>query len=494
MTEVYRFRGTKRLLDGTSGEFEQQTIYFASPEQLNDPMEGFRDMVWRGDRIVWTNLFKHYLYCLHWAYLDVTIFGDQFAFEVDRIPVWGRWDEPLTPQMGDLFGEIWNRFCEGHRLSDLIDKIATMRHHVRYTELLFYLDHAHLAALNSIQEVHVDHGLSPETERPQGSGEVGKSVLPGSDFFELIPQAEAELKNFSEVMFSIVYQMSVERRLRFKYNLRNARAGTFESNRQLLLFDFPTIYVERLEKLLWPQWYTACFARGYHDSSLWAKYGDDHRGVCLIFGAAETDDARSLSLKQATGWSSDHQGGSRDHWSFAPMTFRDVSYSDKPGEIDFFRNISMLPLKAIKDLWYTDDLGNTSECASHIDSDMDLESWRKRHWDDYERDISIKSRNWENEQECRLILHGLLEDSLDDLSRTLTYDFESLKGIIFGIRTTDDDKIKIVEIVHNKCLDNGRSDFQFFQAYYSHEHGDIRKHEIRLKFMDVEEVGESNTV
>ena len=478
MSEVYRFRGTKRLLDGTSGELEQQTIYFASPEQLNDPMEGFRDIVWRGDKVVWTNLFKHYLYCLHRAYIDIKIFGDQFPFEAGRIPVLGRWDEPLTPQLGDLFDEIWKSFCEGHSLSALIDKIATMRHHVRYNELLFYLDNVHLAALNSIQEVHVDHGLSPETERPQGSGEVIMSVLTGSDFFELIPQAEAKVKKFSEAMFSIVYQMSVERRLGFKYNLRNARAGTFESNRQLLLVDFPTIYVERLEKLLWPQWYTACFTRGYHDSSLWAKYGDDHRGVCLIFEAAETDDARSLSLKQVTGSSSYHQGGSRDHWNFAPMTFRDVSYSDKPGEIDFFRNIGMLPLKAIMDLWYTDDLGNTSECSSHIDSDMDIEPWRKRHWDDYERDISIKSRSWEHEQECRLILHGLLEDALDDHRRTLTYDFESLKGIIFGIRTTDDDKIKVVESVHNKCLENGRSDFQFFQAYYSHEHGDIRKHAI----------------
>ena len=493
MSEVYRFRSTKRLLDGTSGELEKQVIYFASPDQLNDPMEGFRDIVWRGDRVVWTNLFKHYIYCLHRAYLDVKIFGDQCAFEVDRIPVWGRWDEPPTPQMGDLFSEIWKRFYEGHSLSDLIDKIATTRHHVRYNELLFYLDPVHFAALDSIQEVHIDHGLSPETERPQGSNEIGKSILPGGDFFELIPQAEAEVENFSAVMFSIDYQRSVERRLRLKYNLRNAGAGTFETNRQLLLFDFPALYVERLEKLLWPQWYTACFAKGYHDSSSWAKYGDEHRGVCLIFEAAETDDASSLSLKQVTGWSFDNQGGSRDHWSFSPMTFRDVSYSDKPGEIDFFRNIGRLPLKAIMDLWYTDELGNTSECASHIDSDMDLESWRKRHWDDYERDISIKSRNWEHEQECRLILHGLLEDSLDDHRRTLTYDFESLKGIIFGIRTTDEDKIKIVEVIHRKCLEHGRSDFQFFQAYYSPEHGDIRMHEIRLKFTDAGEAGESST-
>ena len=30
-------------------ELEKQTIYFASPEELNDPMEGLRDIVWDGD-------------------------------------------------------------------------------------------------------------------------------------------------------------------------------------------------------------------------------------------------------------------------------------------------------------------------------------------------------------------------------------------------------------------------------------------------------------
>ena len=103
MSEVYRFRSTNRLLDGTSGELEQQTIFFASPEKLNDPMEGFRDIVWRGDSIVWTNLFKHYLYCLHSAYLSVKILGEESTFEPDLIPIWGRWDDPPTPQMGGLF-------------------------------------------------------------------------------------------------------------------------------------------------------------------------------------------------------------------------------------------------------------------------------------------------------------------------------------------------------------------------------------------------------
>ena len=64
MSELYRLRSMTKLF-GDFQELEKQSIYFESPGKLNDPMEGFRDIVWQGDRIVWTNLFRHYLYCLH---------------------------------------------------------------------------------------------------------------------------------------------------------------------------------------------------------------------------------------------------------------------------------------------------------------------------------------------------------------------------------------------------------------------------------------------
>ena len=38
--------------------------------------------------------------------------GTSSSFTVNGIPVWGRWDEPLTPQIGDLSQlQIWKRLC-----------------------------------------------------------------------------------------------------------------------------------------------------------------------------------------------------------------------------------------------------------------------------------------------------------------------------------------------------------------------------------------------
>jgi hypothetical protein len=59
----YRFRSIASLT-GKRAELRDQYIHFPEPSTLNDPMEGFRDVYWLGDRIMWRGLFKHYLCCL----------------------------------------------------------------------------------------------------------------------------------------------------------------------------------------------------------------------------------------------------------------------------------------------------------------------------------------------------------------------------------------------------------------------------------------------
>ncbi len=56
---LYRFRSASALLDQFH-ELDRQEIYFSSASEQNDPMEGYRDIVWKGDSIAWRNLFRHY--------------------------------------------------------------------------------------------------------------------------------------------------------------------------------------------------------------------------------------------------------------------------------------------------------------------------------------------------------------------------------------------------------------------------------------------------
>jgi hypothetical protein len=56
----YRFRSAKSLLSGFH-ELENQEIFFALPELLNDPAESLANFYWKGDKNDWTEFFRQYL-------------------------------------------------------------------------------------------------------------------------------------------------------------------------------------------------------------------------------------------------------------------------------------------------------------------------------------------------------------------------------------------------------------------------------------------------
>ena len=478
MREVYRFRKMCYLLDPYR-ELEDQTIYFASPHELNDPMEGLRDLVWSGDRIVWTNLFKNYIYCLHWVYFLFRISSDDSALKTSDVPVDGRWDEPPTPQLGILFDDIWSTMCDDLRLSALVSKIASVRRQVRYNELIFYLGTLHHRAIASMQKVHVMHGMQDEAAQPFHVFLTQDNYLTDSRFFESL----AELGDSEEVfesMFGEFIQLRTELELEYKYSEHRASNRRLTRNMQLLLLDFPRIYVQQLSKLLWPDWYAACFANDYRNSSLWSTYGDGHKGACLVFDTVDSGNKNGLALKQRPGRSTSDASGVKEQYDFVPVAFNDVQYSNTIGKVDFFRSIGRLPVASLMTRWYRDEEGSVSECAPAGSSVWNEDAWRESYWVTFKRDICVKTKDWAHEQECRLILHGLLEDSLKKQRRTLSYEFGSLKGVIFGIDCSDEDKIRVIEIVHRKCIESERTDFKLFQAYYSPMDGRIRRYEIGI--------------
>lgn len=467
MTELYRLRSIDRLL-GDSQELEKQAIYFASSEELNDPMEGFRNIVWQGDQIVWTNLFRHYLYCLCMTYLRINLVGNSAKIEPQDIPIMSDMSQEPSPEAVNLFEDICGRVFKKTNLNGFIAKIVNAKRKAHHEEMLFYLQTLHYMALYEIEDI--DHGLASDRKRLKRIPLVFKAAHKISD---LMKQVEDE--KILDVGFEISSRMMAEQLIFYKYNARSEGQSTFEHNRQLLIFDFPKVYLGQLEQALYPNWYVACFMKDYRNSSVWGHYGNNHKGVCLIFEAETTAGRNSLALNGITGYSNNGES-----WGPSPMSFYEVNYKDKAGEIDFFRSIGWFPVAKLKEVWYSDKDGNLSECGSHLEKNT--ESWRENYWKKFYPDIIAKTRDWEYEQESRLILHSMLDDLSEPRKRTLTYDFRSLKGIIFGIRTPDSDKMKIIETIHKKCRENHRSDFEFFQAYHCHKTGSIQTHKLSLKF------------
>ena len=500
---VYRFRSTEVLLDKYQ-ELENQTIYFASPDELNDPMEGFRDIMWCGDKIVWQNFFKIYVYCLHVIYSLFRTTGGSKELDASDIPTYGQWRRTLAPEEQKLFDDIWDGFLNLPNIPEIIEALANTNREIRYRELKYYLRLMHSSVLNEIIGSYIAHNILPESERPEPNKK-SCAQAPLKRILTTIKRNEEgktekeihlDLLNFeaadnNHFIFWYLNNLTSPEKLR-KNNqlfingflgtcLRKIRrrllpswyAACFQKNNQLFICDFPSIYLREIGWRLLPSWYAACFTKSYHNSSVWGHYGDQHSGVCLIFDFKRAPQLNRIEF---------HQGAANR----VPIRFFDVNYEDKPSEIDFFGFIGTLLDRDLRKLWFTDDKGNTSESLP-TDIDVSLENY----WDSSIHDITIKTKDWKYERECRLILQDIAEHFDEKDRRKLSYNFYWLKGIIFGINTSYEHKLRIIEIILNKCEEYNRTDFKFYQAYYSPEAGNIQKYRIPLSSLDETAISDS---
>ena len=241
MTELYRLRSTSKLLEDFQ-ELEKQTIYFANSQELNDPMEGFRDIFWKGDRIVWTNLFRHYLYCLHITWETIRVVGDSQLIGPQQIPVMSELGQDPAPRLRGLLEDIYGRVFDKAKLHEFILKLVNAERKVRYDEILFYLQGLHNLALREIQDVYVDYELASRNEiwsKFPNSFENFHKIL------DLSPQVEVE--GFVDFMMRIGSSTWQDIHLVYKYLRREEPDSNLESNQTFLICDFPKSYLMQLK-------------------------------------------------------------------------------------------------------------------------------------------------------------------------------------------------------------------------------------------------------
>lgn len=457
MKRFYRFRNLNNLIGEKYNELEKQTIYFASPKQLNDPMEGFKNLVFNGDSIVYKNLFKHYLMCLCWSKSFYLLNKKEKGVNniLDIIPVFNSPEDFITNEQKELFEKIYINFF---KIFDSSINILAEKKILRLKELKLYLFLIHNIALSVIEENFSSLSTSKtkqSLENLEYLNEIKEIILLNS-----------KLNNNEEVINKLNDLVNQEI---LNYYSKDKSILKL-SNERFLIIDFIDVYLKNLEKLMYPNWYTACFMTESHNSSVWGHYGDSHKGVCLIF---ETNERESITFSNGK-IGEDLNGvvkGNIEH------KFYKVNYQEGYPEIDFFRSIGRLPEGRLYSTWYK---GYSSDSKIFDDFKQDEDKWRKNYWDTFYKNILIKTKDWEYEKEYRLILSGLLDDEIKKENRTLQYDFKHLKGLIFGIKTPLEDKLKIIDIIANKCKINNRIDFEFYQAYYCHENKNIQHKKLNL--------------
>jgi hypothetical protein len=470
---VYRFRSTSALL-GEFQELEKQEIYFASPQELNDPLEGLKDIFWQGDAIVWTNLVRHYLLCLMQAVLTAIEHGPDHQFADHDIPVLLT-EEGLTPSGRPLFQTICTKFFENEEVVQLPALLAARISPIRRNELLslFWFIHFHALKITcmviSPQEpiCLIDEFLRSKKEAPFRFQQSFAAQ-------NALDQKYGNSGDLAEQMSTEATSLMMQAILIRDYQGSSQHHGPAWNK---ISSAFPEVYIDQLERLLYSDWYTACFVAKPTHAAMWGNYGDGHRGVCLKFrtqpNAAGGD---SLMLRKMVG-ARGNQGAVAPVYDDVPCELHEVQYRDQYVEIDFFRSMGRLTRPQLA-FWFRGNKGEISSTGRDLIEES--EAWRREYWSNLDRAITTKLSDWQHESEYRVTLYSMMMDFSDRAARKVRYRFEDLRGVIFGIKTPAQDKRAIIRIIESKCRKDGRKDFEFHQSYYSRQTGKIETTQLRL--------------
>ncbi len=463
MEEIYRFRNLKALLQGDPkqgyfDELEKQSIYFALPEELNDPVEGLRNIHWTGDRVVWENLVRNYSLTLTNSVLAHEKYEDDFCNHIDSIDLFLMPSTIPTEKYKELYDRITHKVMRNQHVCFVLDIITASERCIRKDELVFHLDSIHLVILRIVNKELSKKILAVFDHRANAATPSFKLLV---SKYRPITEAVSKLDRTdvqSHVNQFLETQIQCLTAMQLKMGFYDDER---DHNHQFFVLEFPKAYIESLQDILFPSWATSCFVSDSENSAMWGHYAASHEGCCLIFKPIDG----ALRLYDVPGTSTTGKA----------FPFHKIDYKHGAGDVDFFKSMGRLPLDLIKDNWMHAKNGHISDCFDYY-TPSNGSDFRQRYWSNFFRDITRKTKDWDYENEYRLINEESLVELTSQNSRLYKYDFSSLKGIIFGIKTKPQDKAKIISCLQNKCKEQSVSEFEFRQSYYCQKSNKIKNY------------------
>lgn len=432
MSEVYRYRTIKQLLNRK--ELLDNYLYFSELENLNDPMEGFLNVFWDGDSILWHNLFKHYILCLADLYLQASFSKGNCKITSDFLDI----DINDSILYSDLYRSLYNNVYNTILEMDIVKKVLSIliKWKVDKNTLLYYLEIVHPYILETIMDEFTVCGMLPNPK-------LGNLDL--VDIFEPSENIDKDGILRLPEPFRIDFAFN---RLRHKIDKNNA----IESDEpRLLLFylDFPSMYIDRLMDIIKPKAYMACFSKVCDNSAMWGHYADNHKGVCLVFDEGVGQDL-FISCNEVSG-------------------LYNINYKESTILINFFLLIRYSD--EWLDFWYTHE---NNRCFLYDERYDKL--WPIHYASLCKSIFTQKTIDWKDECEVRALIldHQYRYDNTE--KRKIHYSKDILKGIILGVNMSEENKVTLIQEVKNN-RDKFRVDFKIYQAYFD-DSSKIKCHEL----------------
>lgn len=429
---VFRFRSIDTILE--YDELKNLEMYFCPFEMEDDAFEGALNLYWKGDEILWDNFIGHYFITFLIYYIGLILSDDAERKIPDKIN-WRQFRSDFN--MEGLILQLLDK-----PIVKMVKDFAMAKEHkVESDELRLYLSLLHGAVL----EV-VDHMMKDEVLEIKGRVE-------NIDYVK-----EIENVNWEEAKEKGSFRVLNQMLQRQKKRLDSPKLSGWQ---RWLVMEFPNDYFDVLNEMVFPKWYIVSFCRNCTNTRNWAQYGDSNRGVCLIYRTHQGATGRGLRIKTCHEYSTSKGKIIKNH--IEPLY--KVEYSANHPELNFFEMLGSLPGKML-DEWFHDREGNASSYYVKRDNGPKWKEWHQRYWNTFQKLVIRKGEDWDGLEEERIVLeNSFLVDYENDLSeRKIQYDFEELRGIIWGCNVKESRKNEIRSIINELCANSGRADFEFYQA------------------------------
>ena len=429
---TFRFRSIDTMLK--HDELKNLEMYFCPFEMEDDAFEGALNLYWKGDEILWDNFIGHYFVVFYVHYVDLILSEEEERRVPDKINWWlFRSDMDMESLISDLLKKPVVKMVK--------DFVMAKEHKVDGDELRLYLNFLHPSVLEVIWQFIGDQRSEIKYEQ---------NII---DYEKELAQFNWE-KAKEQGIFRILNQIHEKKK-------RESDLNKLSDWQRWLLKDFPDDYFNALGEMVFPKWYIVSFCRNCTNTRNWAQYGDSNRGVCLIYRMHQGPLGRGLRLKTCQGYSTGRGKIIANHIE----KLHNVKYSSERPALNFFEMLGCIPRK-MKDEWFHDRKGNVSSYYVKDDNDPKKENWRRQYWKMFNELVSQKGEDWDGLEEERMVLENsiLVDYENEPSERKIRYDFEELKGIIWGCNVKDDKKKEVRDIIDELCEKNGRTDFEFYQA------------------------------
>jgi len=200
--------------------------------------------------------------------------------------------------------------------------------------------------------------------------------------------------------------------------------------------------------------YIISFTKNFKNPLMWSHYANEHKGFCLVFSSVNN------SLSQDPRKIIDNIELPDSTYLSIPSSFEfyEVKYENRLSKLDGYISL-----------------------PAPISGKVLSEDDRMLYWKEYKNAFLVKSKQWINEDEYRLLL-DTGSPTKSGIDRLLYYDITQLIGIIFGSKMSESDKNDLIHIIHRqrseliRNIDGILPVFCFFESRLDHINYNIYLH------------------